>query len=374
MASQTGTDNGSRRSAYGEQALAILRILGGRPLAYHPAFARMYGIKAGVMLGQLLYWDEKGYDPDGWIKKTCAEMEEETALSEKEQETARARLKGAGVIEYQMRGLPAMPNYRVDFDRLADEIVAYQQGRPKRPSKVGQNGLASETPSKGSKVGQNGLAYYPETTKTETTKTETTEEERAGGAPPSAPTDSTPADSLPADSIPTETETTASASGSDALGQAPEHFKREPGDTAPANLRTMGAPPRKTARGGKLSPANFTAHEDERVGLYLQYLRSEITPTNAEIILKRVSADYLPQWKAAIADMATGKGRGKSYKATDFALLFELYEGYVTAKKAEALYAETRTTKAPAPAAPAAKPAAVSPLLQKLQERGVSRV
>ena len=93
------------------------------PVAYYVAFAKAGGgVTVGVFLSQLFYWTGKGSDPDGWIYKTQEEWEAETGLTRWEQETARKRLKRAGVLEEKRRGVPARLHYRVDLDTLIDLV------------------------------------------------------------------------------------------------------------------------------------------------------------------------------------------------------------------------------------------------------------
>lgn len=108
--------------AYSNRASGILAILSDRPVAYHPKLARVVGVKQTIFLCQLLYWDGKGKQPDGWIWKTQAEMEEETGLSRTEQETARKHLRNAGILEEKRAGVPAKLHYRINFDILAEAI------------------------------------------------------------------------------------------------------------------------------------------------------------------------------------------------------------------------------------------------------------
>jgi hypothetical protein len=102
----------------------IRAVLTDRPIAYHPILARaVKSVTGGVFLSQLLYWTPRSRNPDGWIRKTQEDMTAETALSRREQETAREACKKAGVLEWKLRGLPAQLNYRVDLSRLAQLLA-----------------------------------------------------------------------------------------------------------------------------------------------------------------------------------------------------------------------------------------------------------
>ena len=95
-----------------------------RPIAYYPVFARIAGtVKAGIFLSQLFYWSGKGSNADGWIYKTQAEWKEETELSAYEQKTARETLKGLGLIEEKLKGIPAQLYYRLNLDHLIETLT-----------------------------------------------------------------------------------------------------------------------------------------------------------------------------------------------------------------------------------------------------------
>lgn len=105
---------------------ALLNLLSDRPVAYHPDIARIVGsVKAAIFLCQLLYWTGKGKRADGFIWKTQAEMETETALTRSEQETARKKLKRLGILEEKLHGIPAKLHYRINAARLLELIEAF---------------------------------------------------------------------------------------------------------------------------------------------------------------------------------------------------------------------------------------------------------
>jgi hypothetical protein len=97
---------------------AVIAILGS-PIAYYTAFARVLGgVEAGILTSQFFYWYGKGHNPDGWIYKTQAEIEEETGLTRRNQETARKKLRELGVLEERYSGMPAKLYYRLNLDEL----------------------------------------------------------------------------------------------------------------------------------------------------------------------------------------------------------------------------------------------------------------
>lgn len=90
----------------------------GRPVAYYPSLNKLTGsVTATIFLCQFVYWHGKGADPE-WIYKTQAEIQEETGLSRREQETARRNLKEIGVLEEKYKGIPRKLYYRLDIDKF----------------------------------------------------------------------------------------------------------------------------------------------------------------------------------------------------------------------------------------------------------------
>lgn len=103
---------------------ALMELLTDKPIAYHPTYARISGgVQAGIFLTQLLYWTGRGALADGWIYKTQGEMEEETALTRREQETARRQLRACGLIEEKLAGVPATLHFRVNMERLIELLT-----------------------------------------------------------------------------------------------------------------------------------------------------------------------------------------------------------------------------------------------------------
>jgi len=155
------------RRSYSQDAIQLLELLGDRPIGYHPAFAHAFkSVTAGILLSQLLYWHGKQRNEDGWILKTTAQLTEETAMSEREQETARRILLDFEVIEYKRMGVPAMPHYRINLQALADATI-----------KIGQNVLTGEDVC--AELDRTKRPHISESTSESTT--ETTAPANAGG-------------------------------------------------------------------------------------------------------------------------------------------------------------------------------------------------
>ncbi|PIT51862.1 hypothetical protein BHC44_09645 [Snodgrassella alvi] len=98
-----------------------LKLLG-RPIAYHPRLAKLLGsVNAAILFGQFVYWSDKTEHELG-IYKTAAQIEDETGLSAKEQETARKKLKEHGVLHETHKRLEHRLYFRIDFAAY-DELV-----------------------------------------------------------------------------------------------------------------------------------------------------------------------------------------------------------------------------------------------------------
>ena len=95
----------------------------GRAIAYRPNVARLFGgVIAEIFFEQIFYWQDKA-DPVLGVYKTQEELEIETGLSRKEQETARKLLRGKGVLIETHKRLEHRMYYKIDCEKL-DELLA----------------------------------------------------------------------------------------------------------------------------------------------------------------------------------------------------------------------------------------------------------
>lgn len=90
----------------------------GNPVVFYPKLAKVFGIEETIFICQLLYWNGKGSSEDGFIHKTSEEIEEETALTYRQQRRIRAKLRGLGLLlEYQKR-LEHKTFYKINYERV----------------------------------------------------------------------------------------------------------------------------------------------------------------------------------------------------------------------------------------------------------------
>lgn len=75
-------------------------------------------------MSQLLFWYGKGKNKR-WIYKTIEEMEKETTLSRKEQDTAITICKKYGLIETKLKGIPAKRNFYINFEAIKKFVEEY---------------------------------------------------------------------------------------------------------------------------------------------------------------------------------------------------------------------------------------------------------
>lgn len=130
--------------------IEAIKKLSDRPIAFHRVYATISGgITSGLMLSQGMYWSSRTTDPEGWFYKTAEEWEEETALSRREQETARIRLRNTGFWEEKLRGVPAKLHYRIDqnklFSSLAENAKQVSRETPNKFSEKGETIITETT-------------------------------------------------------------------------------------------------------------------------------------------------------------------------------------------------------------------------------------
>lgn len=95
----------------------------GRAIAYRPNLARLFGgVIAEVFFEQIFYWQDKT-DSNLGVYKTQEELEIETGLSRKEQETARKLLREKGVLIETHKRLEHRMYYKINNEKL-DELLA----------------------------------------------------------------------------------------------------------------------------------------------------------------------------------------------------------------------------------------------------------
>jgi hypothetical protein len=102
-------------------------MLPNRVVGYSPDLARMVGgATIGLFLSQLLFLSDKGANPEGWVYKSEQEMGKETGLTKREQQTARRKLLGLGIIAIMRGGWKNTYHFKVIWERLYQVIAGSQ--------------------------------------------------------------------------------------------------------------------------------------------------------------------------------------------------------------------------------------------------------
>jgi hypothetical protein len=98
----------------------------GNPVAYYPKLVAVTGgVLPNLFLCQMYYWLGKQKDDQGWIYKTQIEIELETGLTRKEQESARKSLKARGLLKEQFKGCPRRLEFWLDKEALNQRWSAF---------------------------------------------------------------------------------------------------------------------------------------------------------------------------------------------------------------------------------------------------------
>lgn len=119
------------------------------------ALARLYGVETALVLGELAseyeYWAAHSKLVDGYFYSTVENIQEATTIPVKRQRAALTKLQDAGIIDVQIKGLPARRYIRINESRLFDVLSECENGetsscetqeqdQEKRENKLGQNG------------------------------------------------------------------------------------------------------------------------------------------------------------------------------------------------------------------------------------------
>ena len=149
-----------------------------KPIAFHRIFVTITGsVTAALMLSQLVYWTPRtDEDADGWIYKTRNDWFEEIGLSRDEQETARKVLRKKGLIDEQLKGVPAKLYYRVNLDALRKALFSPVGGKaPNKDAGIPPTRMRESTQQAGGKpaykMGGKRQTYTESTSETTTART-----------------------------------------------------------------------------------------------------------------------------------------------------------------------------------------------------------
>lgn len=116
----------------------ITRLSGsGNILAVPRMFCEMTGsLESGVLLSQIIYWADKGSDPDGWFYKSYIEWYQDSFLSEYQVRKGVRAFEKAGLLETKLKKVQGSPtlHYRVNkrvFSEWILKNLGFETVKPK---------------------------------------------------------------------------------------------------------------------------------------------------------------------------------------------------------------------------------------------------
>ena len=177
-------------------------------IAFHRSFVKPAGgVKAALFMSQVLYWNNRTSDKNGWFYKTYEEFEEETGLTRKNQETARRQLVE---INWLVTKIKSVNNRPIAHFQIGAGFIAWLRQNTGQNSgegayaQTGQKPPSPLTPESGVSKRPDGAALLETETTTEITEENTPLPPTGGGVPPAGllvtPT-AIPAPSRPKDEI-----------------------------------------------------------------------------------------------------------------------------------------------------------------------------
>lgn len=105
--------------------MSLTQILASRNyIILNKGLAKTLGINTSIMLGELCseyeYWKSQGQLEDEYFFSTVSNIEENTTLTRKLQDTAIKKLREHGIIETKIMGLPARRYFKINQEKLKD--------------------------------------------------------------------------------------------------------------------------------------------------------------------------------------------------------------------------------------------------------------
>ncbi|ELZ2182792.1 DNA-binding protein [Acinetobacter baumannii] len=108
--------------------IKLIEAMNEQPIAFNKHYVFLgCGINGALMLSQLVYWTSRTKDSEGWFFKTHHEWTQETGLTRREQDTARATLKSLKFISEKKMGVPCRVYYRVERENLYQALIEYSE-------------------------------------------------------------------------------------------------------------------------------------------------------------------------------------------------------------------------------------------------------
>ena len=100
---------------------ALSKYFKHKGILYQPGLGIIFGVNAGILLSQLLYWNGKG-KKEGWVYKTIEDMRLETGLTITQQNTAIKVLKSHGILETKNMRVPQTRHFRINMHAIHETV------------------------------------------------------------------------------------------------------------------------------------------------------------------------------------------------------------------------------------------------------------
>ncbi len=109
----------------------LLTILD-QPIVFHKVYKKITGsVTAALMLSYAAQvTDEIEPASGGWFTQSATTWEENTGLTDREQNTARTLLCELGVLNERLQGTPELREFKVNFQRIAELLHIYAESLP----------------------------------------------------------------------------------------------------------------------------------------------------------------------------------------------------------------------------------------------------
>lgn len=123
---------------------------------------KMFGIETAFVLSNLAEVEKMMADKNGWFYQTADMLEEFTGLSRYKQDQAIDQLIEAGIIEKDVRGVPAKRYFKFDYKELSNQLSNYLQTRTEKNYEQESKKLTTNKESTIKKVNKESNKYVAE--------------------------------------------------------------------------------------------------------------------------------------------------------------------------------------------------------------------
>ena len=142
----------------------------GRPVSFYARMGQAVGgCPQGVFLCQLMYWTGgvdghfRGNREDGWIYKVASEIETETSLTLRQQQTAIKKLKELGILQTAVHRVPpdghTARHFKINMSRLEEVFDQYWEAREREEEEASSE--ASEEPAETCSISGSAENAFP---------------------------------------------------------------------------------------------------------------------------------------------------------------------------------------------------------------------